>query len=1044
MSPWELSGSALSRFSLHRRVSVFVLVVSAVVVGAVAALAIPLELVPRGLTNPFLHVYAPWPDAPPREAHDKITVPLEDEMSTVRGLDRIVSVSRTGAAQLFLWFKQGTDMDLAYREVRDRIERSRRGFPEDVEQVFIFKEDASGVPVYVLGVAVDEELAESYDLIQNEIVRRLERVDGVASIEAEGLEEKEIIIELDRERVAAAGLNIYAIAQELRGDNFTMAAGHVREGGRKLLLRSVARYGSLEELERRLVAPGVRLRDVARIRYEEPDKRYRVRAMSKPAYALVVFKEGQANAQEVCRRIDEVVERMRRDPRLKDVDIITIFSQGDFIEESLSTLFESGMIGALIALGVLFVFLRRLRMTLVITLSIPLSLLVAITVMYFAGETLNVITLLALMVSVGLLVDNSVVVAENIHRLYREGASREEAAVRGAAEIALAIAMSTLTTIVVFLPVALVEGQAQFFFMRLALPVSVSLLASLAVALVVVPLAVYLTLDEKQAAAGALRSLYERLRAWLRRLYEGSFGRLARAYGRALAFFLDRRLDLVLALAAVFAVTGVLSSKYIEFVEVQEDERPGFQLTVELPENTSFEETERWFLAAEKAIESHAAELGLEGWFHFHRRTTGEIQGWFTHPRTTDLSPREVTERVMEFLPKKAGLKLYTGDEREAEQKKDEATESVVVQGEDPELLERVVEQLEPLFASVEGVLGVRRSFERQPNELGLVVDRARARQYGVDPRIVAGVVGYALRGASLPRYLDQGREVPVRVRFEEADRRSLAELADFRVPTASGALLPLGALVDARMLASPEAIVRRNKRLARSITLELEEGREQETRRRIAALQASLDLPEGVRFGADEAQQGFEEDIANLKFAGVVSVLFIYLLMAFLFESFVLPLSIILTIPLASIGVIWIHLATGRDIDFLGAVGLVLLVGVVVNNGIVLIDYVNRLRGWGMERREALERAAERRFRPIMMTAITTIGGLVPLAIAGRADSGISYTSFALTLIGGMTTATLLTLLVVPVFYTFFDDLRETLLAGLARLRRRPAPAQP
>ena len=274
-----------------------------------------------------------------------------------------------------------------------------------------------------------------------------------------------------------------------------------------------------------------------------------------------------------------------------------------------------------------------------------------------------------------------------------------------------------------------------------------------------------------------------------------------------------------------------------------------------------------------------------------------------------------------------------------------------------------------------------------------------------------------------------------MRIRFKEEDRESLTELASFYVPTRSGALLPLSTLTDVQMFSAPETIVRRDKRTARTITLELEEDKAEETRERLGVLIRGIDLPEGVYFGMSSRQDQLDEDLASLRFAGLLSVVFIYLLMGFLFESFILPLSIILTIPLASIGVVWIHVLTGRDIDFLGAVGIVLLIGVVVNNGIVLIDYVNRLVGQGLARLDALHVAAERRFRPIMMTAITTVGGLLPLALVGRTDSGLSYSSFSLTLIGGMVTATLLTLLVVPVFYTFFDDLRVVFGVAIRRV---------
>ena len=308
-----------------------------------------------------------------------------------------------------------------------------------------------------------------------------------------------------------------------------------------------------------------------------------------------------------------------------------------------------------------------------------------------------------------------------------------------------------------------------------------------------------------------------------------------------------------------------------------------------------------------------------------------------------------------------------------------------------------------------------------------------RLQAQNINPSVVSAVVGYALRGQSLPRFTQGGREIPVTVRFKEEDRDSLDELANFNVPTEDGAFVPLSAVAEPRYLKSAKRIFRNNKRTSRQITLELEEGKEEDTRAVLLALTKAIDLPEGVVFGGGDGNQGLSEDLAGMLFAGGISVIFIYLLMGFLFESFILPLSIILTIPLASLGVYWGHFIAGLNIDFLGVVGLILLVGVVVNNGIVLIDYVTRLRKEGYARTEALLLAAERRFRPIMMTALTTIGGMIPLTLKGSSSIGIGYRSFGLTLIGGLTTATLLTLLVVPIFYTFFDDARE----AMARLVR-------
>ncbi|MEN8164160.1 MAG: efflux RND transporter permease subunit [Acidobacteriota bacterium] len=1025
----------LPRFSLGRRVSVLVLLASLVVVGVVSTLGIPLELIPDGFTPPFLAVQVPWRDAPPQEVLEKIVLPLEEELSTVRGLDSQFSMSRTGFGRVFLNFKNGTDMDVAYREVRDRIERARVRLPDDADRIFIRKEDASTIPVYVLGLTYDPDLGDPYKLLQREVVMRLERLDGVASVEINGLQEPEIFIELDREHTEASGLNIYQVAQDLGADNFTMASGEVRWGGSKLLLRSMARFTSLEAIRNLQISPHIRVSDIATVEFKAPERKFRIRANSQPAVALMILKEGQANTIEVARRIQTEVDAMLQRPRLQNIGMVPLFDQGAVILESLSTLLDAGKIGGLFAAIVLFFFLRRLRMTLIIALCIPLSLLAALTVMFFAGESLNILSLLGLMISVGLLVDNAVVVGENIHRLHAEGMSRRQAAIHGAGEIALAVTTATLTTIVVFVPVSLVEGQGQFFLMRLALPICVALLASLAIAGVFVPLSVYLTLKNGRTAEGRIRLAYDKFTAFLSGVYDMTLGRLNGAYTRLLGFFLNRRLDLLFACLLIFAVTMGAAQKQINVVEMQEEERSGFEIDVRMPQGLTLEETEEFFLQCESTIEGLQEDLGLSGWFLWHTASHGELQGFFDNPRTVKISPREATENVLEALPKKPGVRYFTGSES---QQGDTGQEVAVVTlwGEDAAILEETAESLEPIFTGIPGVLGLKSAADPPPSEIALVVDRERTQQQQINPQVVASVVGYALRGQQLGRYRAGGEDIPVRVRYKEEDRENLNQLKGFYVPTGQGGFAPLSSVTSVDHVQGVRHIFRRDKRTQRTLTLELEEGQEEEARRRIMAVQSQLDLPEGVRFGErmDRVRLGGpDEDMEGMKFAIALSIVFIYFLMGFLFESAILPLSIITTIPLAGIGVVWAHLATGYDLDGLGVVGIVLLVGVVVNNGIVLVDYTNRLRESGTPRREALLLAAERRFRPIMMTAMTTICGMVPVTLSGATSIGLSYTSFGLTLIGGLTTATLLTLLVVPVFYTFFEDLGE-LATGLIK----------
>lgn len=1018
----------LPRFSITRRVTVLVMVASMVVMGLVAALSIKLELIPAGFTPPFLGVVVPWRDAPPSEVLEKIVEPLEDELSTLPSLERLDSFCTTGFGRCFMMFKTGTDMDVAYREVRDRIQRARAQLPSDADRIYIRQHDPESIPVYVVGLAVNPDITDPYDLIQNTIVVHLQRLNGVADVDVNGLEEKEIFIDLDRQRTEGSGLNIYQLAMDLGSDNFSMASGDIREGSRKLLLRSVARYRDLDDLENRQLNAKVKLKDVGSVSYQPPEAKFRVRANSRPAVALIIRKEGQANTLKVARDIRRELLALQSDPKLQGISMVPIFDQGRVILESLKTLLDSGKIGGIFAALVLFFFLRRLRMTLIITLAIPLSLLVALVAMFFAEESLNILSLLGLMISVGLLVDNSVVVAENIHRMHRSGLPRKQAAIQGTGEIALAILMATLTTVIVFLPVALVQGQFQFFLLRLSLPICVSVVASLIVATVFVPLTVYLTLPNGNVEKTGVRRLYQRFTQSVSTLYEATLGRVNRGYTRLLKHFLQRRMDLVMAVLAIALGTQLAAQKWVKVVDVQDEERSGFEIRVEMPQSTTLPEAEAYFLACEKVIEEMQDELGLSGWFLFHLSTFGELQGFFEQPRTHNISPREACARVMERLPKKAGVALFAGSEQEQEEKGAQV-ETVTLFGEDADTLDKVSAGLADRLLTIDGVLGMRAQGDPPPNELALVIDRDQAQARDINPQVIAGVVGYALRGQTLNRYRSEGRDIPVRIRFREDDRETLTQLQGFLVPTGRAGALPLSAVTQTKFLSSSRGIQRVDKRTSESITLELQDGREKETRARIRTALSRYALPEGVRFG-NRQTHSMQEDLKTIGLAAGLSVAFVYLLMGFLFESFWLPMSIITTIPLAGIGVVWSHVFAGLDIDPLGFVGVVLLIGVVVNNGIVLVDYVNRLRADGYSRTDALLQAAELRFRPIMMTAMTTICGMVPVTMSGATSIGMSYTSFGITLIGGLTTATLLTLLVVPVFYTLFDDLRNLLTA--------------
>ena len=1030
----------ITRLSLDRRVTMFVLFLTILAVGLIAMTRLQLELFPKGFEGHSLSVRVPWRSAVPQEVMEKIAQPLEDELNTVRGVDSMTASCSSSSASVYLRFKQGTDMDVAYREVRDRVERAKLRFPEDVEYTYIYKMDMSGIPVCMIGMAYDvPPEVDLYDFVNKKIVTPLTRIDGVANVDARGLDEKEIIIEIDKAKSEAYGLDIYTLSRKLRGDNFNLASGNVQDGGKKYLLKSTSTYHTIDQLRNLPISTNVILSDVAVLKYEPEERRYVTRVNSKKAMAITVTKESTANTVAVCDQVVAELERMKQDPELAAFDLHMYVNQGGIVMTQLNTLYTNGKIGAFFAAIVLYLFLRRLRITLIITLAIPLCLFISVAAMYFAGESLNLLTILGLVICVGLLVDNSVVVAENIQRHYFNGMSRRDACIKGVQEIGLAITTATFTTIIVFLPALLVEGQMRFFMMRLALPVVTALLSSLVIALVFVPLCVYLTLNRKPLGHTAWpRRLAEGARAQLGRFYEATFEQFNRWYNRALQYYLRRRIDLAFIFLVLFCVTYFHTFREVEFSVDEKREESQFNVSFRFPSQFNMEDRGKYFDRVEQIMEDRKEEFELEGYFVRYSTWYASLEGWFKTDRKSDVPPREMAERIFKLLPEVPGLKIGYERRGEGEEKQDRKERYYVrLIGTDPIQLDEVAESLKPVFENQPGVLALQERQDETPNEMALVVDRERANSIGVNPTTLAGLVGSALRGSTLPRFQNEGRQIPVRVRFSEEDRAELADLNNFLVPTEDGRFSSVGTLTRPTMLSSPRYIRRTNKSVSHTLTMELEAGREDEARKAIEAAKANIDLPEGISFSS--LRKPYEmEDILTGVFALCMSILFIYMLMAFLFESVLMPLSIVFTIPLAAIGSVWIHYLTGINMDMLGMVGGMLLVGVVVNNGIVLIDYANRLRRDGQDRTTALLQAAKHRFRPIAITALTTIFGMIPMVWSEGGEMGLSYRSFGLTLIGGMFSASLFTLLVVPVFYTLFDDAREALTSTLAGVLRR------
>lgn len=1042
----ELHNNAVVRTSLRRPIAMLMLLSTAIVLGAIALAQIPLELIPSGFSPPFMNVQVPYSNATAKDVEEKITRKMEAALATTPGLDEISATSSANSSSVTLVFDGDVDMNVAYREVRDRVSRVRPELPDDVQQVMINKESGAGIPVAFYGIVWDESISEPYEIVKRNLVRRVERIDGVGVVNIWGQGDPEIRIEVDRALADAANLNMFDLVQRLGQSNFNLASGTIRDGGDKFLLRSMATYRSVEELENVVVGTNdLRLKDIAEIIYDYPERERYDRYNGKPSMVMFVVKESQANTVEVCDRIKAAVEEARNSPELKEFGIEAIFLQGDTIRYSLRQVVDSGLQGGGIALFVLLFFLRRLRLTMMIALSIPLSLFLSLPFMYFSGQTINLVSLIGLMICVGLVVDNSVVVAENIQRYRQRGLGAYAAALHGASEVGLAITLATMTTMVVFLPSSLLSsGPTQFFMIRMVTPVCVSLLASLFVALILIPLASAMLLgkrppSEASMASGKL-SRWRVLDAWWKEklgiAYDATIGRLNTGYVRLLRGSLRRRMDVVMASLLALASLSV-PAEHVQFVAGENFGSRNVNVYYSMPSDTQLEEANEFFREIEAILEANKEELGIEGQYLGFDSQFGNIQIFFKPPKPDSPPFREVGEKVVELLPERPGWDKHSrfGESDGAK----ESTFMVGLFGHEHEVVQDAKEDLEAALVQISGVIGTqnRGNDTRRRDELALSLERTMAERFGISAGLVANTVAYAVRGAPLPRYQAGDREVDVWVRYKKAYREDVKDVVQFKVPTNAGTSVPINVLTEKTFQQAEASLSRNNKRVAAMIRLDLDEETRVETMARIQKFVSAYKLPEGVTFDADYESREADDSMTDLIYGMALGTCFIFLLMGFLFESFVLPLSVLPSIPLSFVGVWWFLYATGENLDPLAGIGVILLLGVVVNNAIVLVDFVNAARRAGLNRTDAILQAGQQRFRPILMTALTTVGGMLPLAFSEHTGEGIPYGPFGKTLVGGMITATVLTLVVVPVAYTFFDDLRTSARVWAGRFLR-------
>lgn len=1038
----------LPKLSVDRPVTVVMVILIILLLGFVSFTSLSIDLLPE-MNLPIVIIYTEYPGAGPAEVENLVTRPIEQVVGTVRGLDTIESVSSVGSSMVVVQFGWGTDINQAANDLREQLDLISGYLPDAAQKPMVFKMDPNLIPVVQLGATGGFSSADLKTLLEDKVVPRLERIEGVASVVLTGGDTREIRLEVDPAKLSYYGLTLPQLLQSMQGDNVNLSGGSAGLGDRELLVRIKGEFKSVDEIGEVTVATPfgtwVRLKDLGEIVDTYREKSQLSRLNGQDAIGINISKQTGANTVQVSREIRKTLAEIEKDLP-GDVSINTLFDQAEYIEFSIRNMTQNMVTGGILAVLILFIFLRNVPTTMIIALAMPVSVIATFTMVYFGGITLNIMSLGGLALGLGMMVDNSIVILENIYRHREAGLSIKEAAVTGANEVGNAIVASTLTTIAVFFPIVFVEGLASQLFREFALTISFSLFASLLVALTVVPMfssrMMKITpLDQNGEAGGSqagLRGFWRRVFAvWGTGLHKLEVG-----YRQLLAACLRRRRRVILVVTLIVVASLVLVPVIgAEFIPAMDQ---GYAtVNISLPYGSKLEATREIAGRVEEIIQSipevdlvftaiGADSTGLGGAGPAENASIAiTLKPLSQRERKTDEVVDEIWAKVQDIPGAEISV---SGVDASAMMGHGMAPVQVRVEGDDLEVLTEIAKQIKTVMESIPGTREVEIGTEEGRPELALVVDRAKAAQYGLSTAQIVSTVQTAMQGQTITRYKEAGEEIDVKIMFPKELRENVAHLSSIEFLTPSGLKVPLGEVAELNIEQGPTDINRRNQTRYIPVTCQIS-GRDLNSVMNDInyMLEEQLQLPDGYAVEMGGSAEEMVKAFSSLTKALLLAIALVYMIMAAQFESFLHPFVIMFSMPVAIVGVILGLLVTGSTFNVISFIGLIMLAGIVVNNAIVLVDYVNTLRKRGMARDEAILVGGQTRLRPILMTTLTTVLAMLPLMFEAG-EGGEAGAPLAAAVVGGLTTSTLLTLVLVPVVYSIFDDWGQRI------MRRRKA----
>jgi HAE1 family hydrophobic/amphiphilic exporter-1 len=1025
---------SIPRTAIARPVMMFMISAIIILLGGISLTRLPVDLLPD-VQYPTVTVRVGYPGVGPQEIEQLITRPIEQAVGAVAGLEQINSTSMEGSSFVRLSFAWGTDLGEAMDDLRTRLDRVRGRMPEDAEQLTIFKQDSNAMPIMSLGIEGNYDRVTLREMAENQISQRLERVNGVAAVTTFGGLRRQIQVQLSQEKIAALDLPVERVVALIRSENQNTPLGEVNQGERTYLLRSQSQFQSLDEIRSLVLMTRngvpIYVHDVAEVKDTTEDVRSLLRINGRPGVRLSVQKQSGTNTVQVAQGIKDEIERINLE--MPNIRLNVLEDSSVYIERSIHSVQEHAMLGAGLVTLIIFCFLRSFRSTLIVCTSIPISVVGTFALLYFNGYTLNVMTFGGLALGIGMVVDAAIVVLENAYRHMEHGKDRVTASIEGSEEVWGAIVASVLTHIAVFVPLLFLTGISSILFKQLSVVVIFSLLMSLLVAVTLVPvLCAYLLrlpppVEERTGLGGRLFTASEQ---FLERMDDGYRWLLHKA-------LLHRPTVIATGLASV--VVAVLLFPLLNTELAPQTDEGVVEVSAEMAAGTRIERTDAIMSRLEQMVQQLVPEAttitasagsGGGGFMGGGGTSRGRIS-MFLVPK--DERQRSADQIAFDLRRQLSGIpgvivransgggnnqinRLMSGGNN------DGGRMAVEIRGEDLDAARAIAQDVQDLLQNTPGIADPRLGREEARPELAIQVDRPKAALFGLNTTNVAQTIRTNVAGTTAAYFHQGGYEYPIVVRLKEEQRQQVSDVQDVMVNTSGGVALPVKNVLTIQSQLGPSQIDRKNQERIVQVYAEPEIPLS-EAVDRVSQRLPEISRPQGfaVGFGAEVEQQA--RAFNELRLVLILALILVYAVMASQYESLRDPFIIMFSVPTAALGVVLALYLTNTSFNLQAYLGVIMLGGIVVSNGILLVDYTNILRRRdGLGLREAVEVAGRTRLRPILMTALATMLGLVPMAL-GIGEGSELQVPLARVVIGGLLTSTFITLVVVPVVYTLFEE---------------------